>query len=616
MNSELSEQREIHGIARTIRELLSGQKYSIDYYQREYKWQTKQVEELIDDLTGQFLEDYGESHAREDVAGYRHYFLGSIVISNKRGRKFLIDGQQRLTTLTLLLIFLHHLQKGRPDRVEVTALILSEKYGRRSFNLDVAERDQVMNALFQGEDFDPAGQPESVRNILARYRDIEAHFPDDIKGGALPYFVDWLLENVHLVEIAAYNDDDAYTIFETMNDRGLSLSPADMLKGYLLASIGDEGRRTRAAQIWKRIQEDLGELGNEELPDFLKVWLRSQYANSIRERKKHANPQDFDRLGTEFHRWVRDHHEEIGLKESEDFCRFIERDMCFYAGWYKRVRQASEMYTPPYEDLFHLAQFGFTLQYPVILAPLQPGEDDHLASQKVRIVAAFIENLLARRLWNWHSIGYSTMQYAMFLVIREVRGKSPQQLVVILTQRLRDEEGFSSNERFGMHKMNRYAVHRLLARMTDFVERQSGLPSRYSAYVGAGGVRYEVEHIWADRFEDHRDEFEHPADFQEYRNRIGGLLLLQKSFNASYGGLPYEHKRQYYLTQNLLAQSLHPECYQHNPGFQSFLKQSGLPFKWYDHFTKAALEERQRLYSMLAERIWGVERLSAVGVKQ
>ena len=53
-------------------------------------------------------------------------------------------------------------------------------------------------------------------------------------GEALPYFVDWLIENVHLVEITAYSDDDAYTIFETMNDRGLSLSPTDMLKGTCL----------------------------------------------------------------------------------------------------------------------------------------------------------------------------------------------------------------------------------------------------------------------------------------------------------------------------------------------------------------------------------------------
>jgi len=612
MNPEFSEQREIHGIARNIRELLDGQKYSIDYYQREYKWQTKQVEELINDLANRFLEDYEESHSREAVAGYGHYFLGSIVISNKHGQKFIIDGQQRLTTLTLLLIFLHHLQGGREEQIDVKDMVFSTKYGRRSFNLDVPERQRVMEALLKGEDFDLANQPESVRNLLARYRDIEAHFPEEIKEEALPYFIDWLMENVHLVEITAYNDDDAYTIFETMNDRGLSLSPTDMFKGYLLANITDEGKRTHAVQMWKQIQQDLAEPGNDELADFLKAWLRSQYANSIRERKKHAKPQDFDRLGTEFHRWVRDHHADIGLKKSDDFYHFIERDMRFYARWYKRLRLAAQQYTPPFEDLFHIAQLGFTLQYAVILAPLQPGDDEQTAAQKIRIVAAYIENLLARRLWNWHSIAYSTMQYAMFLIIKQVRGKSPQELAQILVQRLREEDGFSQNERFSMHKMNRYMIHRLLARMTDFIERQSGLPPRYTEYVGNNGVRYEVEHVWADHFEEHRDEFGHPADFQEVRNRIGGLLILPKSFNASFGNLPYEQKREHYIKQNLLAQSLHPKCYEHNPGFLRFIERSGLPFKPYDHFKKADLEERQRLYLQLAERIWSVERITDI----
>jgi hypothetical protein len=66
----------------------------------------------------------------------------------------------------------------------------------------------------------------------------------------------------------------------------------------------------------------------------------------------------------------------------------------------------------------------------------------------------------------------------------------------------------------------------MLARLTDFVETQSGQPSRYSEFVREGRNRYEVEHIWADRPRRHSDEFDHQADFDEYRNRIGGLLLL------------------------------------------------------------------------------------------
>jgi hypothetical protein len=83
--------REIDGDGRTVRQLLTARKYTIDYYQREYKWQTKQVTELIDDLANKFLENYETGHDRSAVANYSHYFLGSIMISDKDGLKFTIQ---------------------------------------------------------------------------------------------------------------------------------------------------------------------------------------------------------------------------------------------------------------------------------------------------------------------------------------------------------------------------------------------------------------------------------------------------------------------------------------------------------------------------------------------
>ncbi len=122
--------REIDGKGRTVRELLAGRKYSIDYYQREYKWQTKQVAELIDDLAAKFLESHEETNERSAVADYGHYFLGSIIISDKDGRKFIIDGQQRLTTLTLLLIFLQHQLEDVEQKGQIADLIFSQKFGK------------------------------------------------------------------------------------------------------------------------------------------------------------------------------------------------------------------------------------------------------------------------------------------------------------------------------------------------------------------------------------------------------------------------------------------------------------------------------------------------------
>lgn len=602
--------KKIDGQARTIRELLKGAKYSIDYYQREYKWQTKQTLELLEDLADAFLDDHDPSHAREEVANYGHYFLGSIIVSVKNSQKFVIDGQQRLTTLTLLLIYLHNLSRDRKAVTPLGELIFSEKYSKKSFNLDVEERTPCMEALFNQQPYDPTDRPESVRNIAGRYGDIEDHFPEGLTEAALPYFVDWLIENVHLVEITAYSDEDAYTIFETMNDRGLSLTPTDMLKGYLLANITDDQKKLAASKTWKTRVGALVSFGKDEEADAVKTWLRSRYAESIRERKKGAKPGDFDRLGTEFHRWVREHDDTLGLKKSDDFVGFIENDFNFYTRQYLRVREAARDLKPELEAVYFNARHEFTLQYPLLLAPLFATDSDDIVLKKMRAVATFVDILVTRRLWNFRQISYSTMQYAMFVVMRDIRGKTLPELVEILKGKLATEkETFSSNDRLRLHQQNRYSIHLILARLTDHIERESGMPSRFLEYVSEKKTRHEVEHIWANHPQEHADEFKSASDFAEYRNRIGGLLLLPKSFNASFGDLPYEKKLEHYNAQNLLARSLHVGAYDHNPGFVGYVKKSGLPFKPHASFKMADLDARQELYRRLAEEVWSTARL-------
>jgi hypothetical protein len=466
-------------------------------------------------------------------------------------------------------------------------------------------------ALFNGTHFEEAIQSESVRNILARYSNIDDVFPEELREVALPYFIDWLIENVHLIEITAYSDDDAYTIFETMNDRGLSLSPADMLKGYLLANIADETRRLAANRVWKERVTGLAELGKDEDVDCLKAWLRSQYANSIRERKRDATPQDFDKIGTEFHRWVRENDTALGLKKAANFADFIDKEFAFYARHYERLRRAAETMTAGVETIFYNAKQKFTLQYPLLLAPLIHSDSDEAIRHKLQIVASFVDILITRRIWNQKAIDYSTMQYAMFLVMKDIRRKSPAEISTILLQRLAEEkETFESNDRFSLHGMNGRQIHNILARMTDYIETQSGMASRYADYIVRSGKNgYEVEHIWANHPERHEDEFEDARDFDEYRNRIGGLLLLPKSFNASYGDLPYDKKLEHYNTQNLLARSLHELAYSHNPGFLRFKDESHLSFRAHKQFKKTDLDDRHLLYRNIAEAIWNSNRL-------
>lgn len=604
----------IDGYGRTVDQLLKNMKYSIDFYQREYKWQKIQICDLVNDLAGKFLEEHHPGNEREKVKDYPHYFLGPIIISKKNNDdSFIVDGQQRLTSLTLLLILLRTLLKDSQtqDEVNLDELILSKKFGKKNFNLQVKERTAVMEALYQGQPFNPNGCSESVKNIYDRYHDLEQEFPDELQDEALPYFIEWLLYNVHVVEITAYSDDDAYAIFETMNDRGLSLTPTDMLKGYLLANI-DEASRIDANNRWRSRILELNEAGKEVESDFFKAWFRSQYATKIRERKRGAVQENFERIGTEFHRWLRETHTDIGLKSSADFYGFIYRDFDFYSRLYLRLIQASQKLVDGLEHVLYNSQQGFTLQYMLLLAPVKPHDYDRVVLQKLRLVGRFLDILLTRRLWNMRSIAYSTMQYNMFIVMRDIRGLSPVPMAQKLREILaREQLTFAHSDRpLVIHQQNRYALHRLLARITDYVETQSDKPSRYLDYVSRNDDPYEVEHIWGyNHFDYHKDEFGHPEDFREYRNRIGGLLLLPKSFNTAYGGKKYEEKLPHYYKQNLLASSLYPQCYKLHPRFEQLVNESGLPFKSHDQFKKRDMEDRFELYRCIAELIWNPDDL-------
>lgn len=605
--------KEIKGKEKSIRMLLENSRFSIDYYQREYKWQTKHLQELIEDLTEKFSESYEEGDERSAIQKYENYFLGSIILCEKNGSKYIIDGQQRLTTITLLLIYLKNQISNEKQKMKLSNLIFSDVYGKESFNIDVEDRKDCMNSLFNDTSYDTTNATESIQNIIDRYNEISNLLPDDYDENVLIFFSDWLLQNVYLVEITAYTDEDAYTIFETMNDRGLSLNPLDMLKGFLLASITDQDKRNKAVDIWKNWSEKLRILGKDEDSDAFKTWLRSQYAQTIRERKRGATAKDFDKIGTEFHRWLKDNTSIIKLDKSDDFYNFIFKDLQFYVREFINLKNAAQTITTGLEPVFYNAKLAFTLQYPLLLAPLCAFDDEEVIKKKFYVVSSYIDIIIARRIWNFKSIAYSTMQYAMFTVMKEIRNKPLTELVTILTKKLNDEDvTFASNDRLRLHQQNRYYIHHLLARITDYLETSSGMPSRFTEYIAEGKNRYEIEHIWADHPERHTDEFTHASDFAEYRNRIGGLLLLPKSFNGSYGDLIYTDKLPHYFGQNLLAKSLHPDCYSHNPGFIRFKDDNAMPFKAHTAFKKHDLDERQELYRQLAELIWSPERLTKI----
>lgn len=98
---------------RNVKDLLQSRSFSIDEYQREYKWEKENIDELLSDLQAKFFSHYKPGDETRAVSGYGEYFLGSIIVSKRGSKNFLIDGQQRVTSLTLLLICLCRAAKAQ-----------------------------------------------------------------------------------------------------------------------------------------------------------------------------------------------------------------------------------------------------------------------------------------------------------------------------------------------------------------------------------------------------------------------------------------------------------------------------------------------------------------------
>lgn len=594
---------------KTLKDILHEQKYTIDYFQREFRWEKKHIEQLITDLEAAFAINYDKSHDRSEIENYNSYYLGPIVICEKDGALSIIDGQQRLTSLTLLLIYIHNLQKEWANPISIESLVRSEKYGRPSYNLQIDDRIECLDSLFKKGEYDPNGKEESIQNLVERYRDIEEFFPEDYKNEtALPFFIDWLKEKIVFVKIVAYSDENAYTIFETMNDRGLNLTPTEMLKGYLLSKVPNDQKIT-LNNLWKKRIGQLHEFDKLEDLEFFRAWLRGKYAESIRPGKAGAANEDFEKIGTSFHTWVKDKTALIGLEKPNDFIDFIKNKFDFFVNIYSGIwTKAQGELQKDIEYVYYTAYFGIasSLEYPLMFSPINPDDDEKTIKKKLNLTARFIETFSVLKTVNYRTLAQSSIRYTIYSLVKKVRDKSPDELAQIYKKEIKDlDVNLSGIKDFGMHQQNKRFVRFLLARITNYLEHNSGVSSSFKQYMSDEIKKpFQVEHIWEDKYDRFKSEFEQRDDFNTHRNKIGGLLLLPKGTNQSFNAEPFVNKLPHYLKQNLLAQSLHEDSYKRNPNFVNFIKESGLPLKSYNQFKKADLEERTSLYQKICEQIW------------
>ena len=649
---------DIRAEEKTLKGILEDH-YTLDYYQREYNWEEKQINQLIEDLDSAFREDYKETHDPTAVETYGTYYMGPVVFSkNKQNQKAIVDGQQRLTSLTLLLLYLNHQQKRLfPDKkpVAVEDLIYADRYDVPTFKIQDDDRNECMQQLLNEGEYQPdEKEGASVKNIVDRYENIASILNDEFwgeKGHALRLFLHWLINKVILVGITANTPDKAYLIFETMNDRGLRLTNADMLKAYLLSKLRDAKEQQKLNNQWRNQVKDLNDLARKDADSaFFQAWLRGHYAETIRDTKKDAKNKDFEDIGTRFHAWVRDkdNRKKIKLTQPNEFHQLLDKEIPFYIKQFLNYHAAREDRYEGLEHVYRVTFLGFadSLFDPLILAPIKRTDDPQTIKTKMNLVARYVETLCVRRKVNFESYGHSRMRVSIYNLVKQIRHADIAKLREILGDDLNnsnhDLHGMIEDERGEMFALrsnqNKKFIKFLLACLTVYVERQSGRTSIIGQYMMSNPKpkAHDIEHIVARNFNKNATEYNNVGykdedDFNKVREQLGGLVLLHSPNNQAFANSVFDAKATYYARENLLAGSLCASCYRNHPGFLQFIKKNNLPFKWYINdekhaltddqrsfmsteaktqqklFSKKAIQERQQLYRAIAEKIWGLD---------
>jgi uncharacterized protein with ParB-like and HNH nuclease domain len=262
--------------------------YQIPDYQRPYSWNKENVSDLVSDLF----------HAYESSKD-ENYFCGSLVlVKNDRDKRFdIIDGQQRTTTFTILAcvirdIFFDDLSNKAKDYISQS---IQDKYEENKRKLKFLTNEQYQldfeKTVLEKIDFKETKIVEKDKELSKNKYLKNAHYVRDFlqeqfkenQEIKINDFVVWLFENVVLTVITCPNEDSAIQIFNVLNDRGMPLSPTDILKASLMQKLSSDEDRKTFKRSWEDTISRL-QFYNYFLDDMLTTYLYYKIAKNPESR--------------------------------------------------------------------------------------------------------------------------------------------------------------------------------------------------------------------------------------------------------------------------------------------------------------------------------------------
>lgn len=585
--------------------------YIVPDYQREYVWTDKEVHQLLEDINEQI-----------DAGSTREYFIGTVLVSptDQKNHYEVIDGQQRLTTFFLLLCALKHVFQGEPQRQVVSGLI-STRYtdsdGETRTSLKLEPRYEnagdVMTKLVE-LDTDPqsvragiqaAGIPSfgSLENLVNAYGTLYRYLKDNYDDAPkLKKYWGYLANNVVFIQIST-DVSSALKIFETINERGVGLNPMDLLKNLLFTQV-KQTQFTQLKDEWKKITKPL-EKGREKPLRFLRYFLMANYV--IKNARGDAVVRE-----DEIYDWFVDKGNAALCDYANkpfEFVRKVIRNVEHYLAFGNGLGNDGKP-SLAMDSLKRLAGGAFSLHYVLLLAAANFPKAlfDHFVAQLESFLFYYIFTKTPTK----------DLERSFSLWADELRSiaeitdplKQKANLNAFIADRFEKNMAGKSQElsdalkRFSLYSMQQYRTRYLLARITQHVDMA------FSGIKSAGSLEpytnLEIEHILPDTpTAELREKWaaENPnAVYDDYKNRLGNLTLLEKPINIVAGNDFYTAKQaEYRKSSNYLTRSLVELT---NVGQNTSITRINEKLQSFPAWNAVSIDMRHGLLMVLALDVW------------
>lgn len=602
--------------------VFSNTAYFIDFYQRDYRWTDEPVLRLLDDIFFKFNEPYvrlrdldpGKDSVTEK---YPWYYLNTYVTNVVDGRVYVVDGQQRLTTLSLILIKLRHLANRYASKLSgwIDTKISGQSGYDQEFWINHIGHKPAQQALFDGVESAGIDTKSGItaENLVKNYGTISTVLDKQLPDKhSFETFVFYFLHRIVLINLAV-EQKEVSMVFEVINDRGVRLRPYEILKGKLLGQIDklelDKGNYNN---LWEGKATAINGFNADELDSFFRIFLKAKFA---------VSRKDGQRFDGDYHRamFAPDMNDRLGLLHSpQNVKAFLKGDFTYFADLYAKIwvaylgkGEATELRAVYYNALLDLdAPFHLALSACI--------QDDPDETVKIKTIAEEIDRYFS--LLQLQS-AYDSNEFAdsLFRISDAIRGRPVSAYRVAFDTQLTNMIGSRRNvtdaeplsyaafKQTGINLNTRFKRY-FFARIDEFLAENMNLNPKHpiADLVTKTGSKsgFHVEHIlsWNDENKALFDEDE--EHFEQERNRLGGILLLKGKDNISSNNEPYLEKLKSYANTLYWNESLRADSYKSKLDMTALKSRFGLDLEAVDRFGPEELEARHKLLFKLAGLIW------------